>query len=145
MGILLSDSLLYKITSAQEITKRVNTGDHGAISACILLMKFYMDGKIYSLSPAQKMVVELSAIAVYEHTLKYEILNNHNPEREQNIFEENPFSFLFRVCDDLQEWDRVYFDITKQSNFLVCNKCGTIIKNQVDNKADPKQKYIYSC
>lgn len=145
MGILLSDSLLYKITSAQEITKRVNAGDHGAISACILLMKFYMDGKIYSLSPAQKMVVELSAIAVYEHTLKYEILNNHNPEREQNIFEENPFSFLFRVCDDLQEWDRVYFDITKQSNFLVCNKCGTIIKNQVDNKADPKQKYIYSC
>lgn len=145
MGILLSDSLLYKITSAQEITKRVNAGDHGAISACILLMKFYMDGKIYSLPPAQKMVVELSAIAVYEHTLKYEILNNHNPEREQNIFEENPFSFLFRVCDDLQEWDRVYFDITKQSNFLVCNKCGTIIKNQVDNKADLKQKYIYSC
>lgn len=140
MAMHLRESLLYKITSVEEINQRVNKGDHGAISACILLMKFYMDGKIYSLSPAKRMVIELSAIAIYEHTLNYEILGNDDPERYQNVFQDNPFSFLFRVCDDLQEWDRTYFDITKQGNFLVCNKCGTIIR-----KNTGKNEKTYSC
>lgn len=145
---MLENSLLYKMKPNGEIMKRLEKGDHGAISACILLIKFYRAGAIHSLSPAERMVIENSAIAIYEHTLHYQKLGDKKAELYQNVFRENPFSYLFRFCDDLQEWSRVYFDITKQSNFLVCKKCGTFstkVVNNIQRKNDKIRKYTCCC
>lgn len=144
---LLQGSLLYKSTSVAEISKRIDEKDHGAISACTLLMKFYEDGQIYSLPNVKRMIIELSAVAIYEHTLKYEINGEKEHDLYQNVFASNPFSFLFRLCDDMEEWDRVYFDVTKQSNFLVCEECGTIINRLriVPDKNNKKRMYACCC
>lgn len=141
---ILQNSLLYQTVNPREISERIQKGDHGTVSACILLLSFYMDGRIYSLSHIQQMIIELSALTIYEHNLKYGINGRESTLLYQNVFEKNPFSFLFRLCDDIQEWDRTYFDITKQSNFLVCDKCRTIIrKSRLLSKG--KQEPIYYC
>ena len=60
---LLEESLLYRVVAPDKISKRLKDGNHGAISACILLTKYYKNGKIHSLSSIQKMIIELSAIS----------------------------------------------------------------------------------
>lgn len=143
--IILQDSLLFQTIGHKEIKRKVEKGDHGAISACILLLKYYTNGNIFSLDAMQKMVIELSALTIYDHTLEYRMNDENNGAlRYQNVFTDNPFSFLFRICDDIEEWDRVYFDITKQSNFLVCDKCKTIIR-KYKNKRGANSEYACCC
>lgn len=137
---ILQDSLLYRTYEPKMIAMKVREGDHGAISACILLMKYYENGKFFSLSPIEKMVIELSAVTIFEHTLKYENIKTGS-DKYQVSFEENPFSYLFRLCDDMEEWDRTYFEITGQSNFLLCEQCGAIIKTI----GGPDDKRHYAC
>lgn len=139
---ILQDSLLYRMYSPKMIADKVREGDHGAISACVLLMKYYENGRIFSLSSIEKMIIELSALTIFEHTLKYENIET-GKDRYQISFEENPFSYLFRLCDDMEEWDRTYFEITKQSNFLLCGKCETIIKTIGSD--DGKRHYACCC
>lgn len=145
MHMLLQSSWLYKLVDNKTIADRINDRDHGAISAIILLAKFYMDGRIYLLPKETRLIIELSAIAIYEHTLKYKeyIAEKEKFDLLNNLFETNPFSFLFRLCDDIEEWDRVYFDITKQSNFLICDKCKTVIGRM--RYADTQNKRRYAC
>ncbi len=119
---VLQDSLLYRVAGHKEVAKRVGAKDHGALSAVILLYKYYDSGKITDLSPIRRAAVELAALMIYNHTLKYRNLGEKG-ENYKNIFRENPMSFLFRLCDDLQEWNRVYFEISRRSNFFVCGNC----------------------
>ena len=142
---ILQGSLLYRTVPPREIAKRIkDKKDHGAISAVILLSKYYETGAIYHLEPIERMVIELSAVVVYNHTLKYKYMMAKDGLRYRNLFEENPISYLFRLCDDLQEWGRVYFDISKRSNFLICPRCHMPISR--DKVQSDKQPHIsYSC
>lgn len=142
---ILQSSLLYQTVDAKEIAKRITDDrDHGAISAVILLSKYYETGAIYHLTPIEKMVIELSAVVVYNHTLKYGYMTGNKELRYRNLFEENPISYLFRLCDDIQEWGRVYFDVSKRSNFLTCPQCHMPINR--DNRNKKRLVHMsYSC
>lgn len=143
---ILQSSLLYRTVDSKEIAGRIrDKRDHGAISAVILLSKYYETGAIYHLEPIKKMVIELSAVVVYNHTLKYSYMTGDDELRYRNMFDENPISFLFRLCDDLQEWGRVYFDVSKRSNFLICPQCHMPINR--DNRRGVKvlSHISYSC
>lgn len=122
---LLNDSLLFTTVHSSEIIKRLEGNDHGAYSAIILLYQYYDNGKIFSLEPVKRMVVELSALVIYNHTLKYSFQDKKKYDRYQNVFVDNPISYLFRLCDDMQEWERVYFQISDRSTFFICDKCKT--------------------
>lgn len=120
---LLSGSLLFETVDNSEIIRRLNSDDHGTYSAIILLCYYYDNGKIFSLEPAKRMIIELSALVIYNHTLRHHFQDEKNYDRYQNVFTDNPISYLFRLCDDMQEWDRVYFEITGKGNFFICDKC----------------------
>lgn len=140
--MILQDSLLFQSVDSSEIKKMILKGDHGTISACTLLLKYYTNGKIHAMNSLQRCIIELSALTIYNHTLKYRI-NGDDSNLYQNVFEDNPFSFWFRVCDDIEEWDRVYFDITKQSNFLICEDCKTVIRRM--NRGKNSKQYSCCC
>lgn len=121
---ILQESLLYKTTNTNQIAKRIkDKQNHGAISAVILLSQYYESGAIYHLRPIERMAIELAALVIYNHTLHYGYITKEKEEIYRNIFDENPLSYLFRLCDDIQEWGRVYFDISKKSNFMICPDC----------------------
>lgn len=120
---LLESSLLFQTVTQEEIIERLSDNDHGALSAVILLEKYYDNGRIVGLKPSQRAVIELSALVIYNHTLKYGVLGQKKSDRYRMLYNKNPMSYLFRLCDDLQEWDRVYFEITKSSNLFICDSC----------------------
>ncbi len=120
---LLSGSLLFETVDNSEIVRRLQADDHGAYSAIILLCQYYDNGKIFSLEPAKRMIIELSALVIYNHTLHHQFQNEKKYDRHQNVFTDNPISYLFRLCDDLQEWERVYFEITGEGTFFICDQC----------------------
>ncbi|MCM1192279.1 MAG: hypothetical protein NC180_13215 [Muribaculaceae bacterium] len=138
---LLSNSLLFSTVPEEEIRKRLEDSDHGAYSAIILLMQYYDNGRIFSLEPVKRMVLELSALVIYNHTLKYEFQAKKKYDRYHSVFTENPISYLFRLCDDLQEWERVYFLISDKSAFFVCDKC----KTPMIRRRNEGHVYAYSC
>lgn len=140
---ILQGSLLYQTVDSKEIAGRIkDKEDHGAVSAVILLSKYYETGAIYHLEPIERMVIELAAVVVYNHTIKYQYMTGNKELRYRNLFEENPISYLFRLCDDLQEWGRVYFDVSKRSNFLICPRCHMPINRDNRNKLT---HISYSC
>lgn len=149
---ILQNSLLYQTVEPQKIAKRIRERkDHGAISAVILLSKYYETGAIYKLAPVERMVIELAAVVIYNHTLRYAYMGQKREDCYRNLFEDNPISYLFRLCDDIQEWGRVYFDISKKSNFLICSKCHMpIIRNKWDSRnagltPEKNPNYICAC
>lgn len=143
---ILQRSLLYQTTDAKEIAGRIqDKRDHGAISAVILLSKYYETGAIYHLEPIERMVIELAAVVVYNHTLKYGYMTGENELRYRNLFEENPISYLFRLCDDMQEWGRMYFDVSKRSNFLICPSCHMPISRDRNRGGNGAVHISYSC
>lgn len=147
---LLSHSLLFSTVGGDEIQKRLEKNDHGAYSAIILLYQYYDNGRIFSLEPVKRMVVELSALVIYNHTLKYAFQDRKKFDRYRNVFVDNPISYLFRLCDDLQEWERVYFLISDKSAFFICDTCMTPMIRSVNKKHIvgnfEEQKYFqYSC
>lgn len=125
----LSGSLLFTIVSNKEIKESLGLNekgrfDHGAYSAIAFLMQFYHNGLIFSLPIEKQCAIELAAVAIYNHTRKYQVMDPKcNSNYYQPVFFQNPVSFLLRLCDDLQEWDRRYFEISKESNSPICNKC----------------------
>ncbi len=139
---ILQESLLYRTVSPDKIAKRVrDEQNHGAISAVILLSKYYDTGAIYQLKPIERMAIELAAVVIYNHTVHYGCMTGKEEEYYRNFFDENPLSYLFRLCDDMQEWGRIYFDISKKSNFMICPKCGMPI-----TKLNPyEKKSLYTC
>lgn len=146
----IRDSLLYKVVGINEIKEGIRDKDHGVLSAVILLLYYYDNGKIYHMDRTDRAVIEMSALIIYNHTIKYEIQEKCKEGRHyfQNIYSKNPLSYIFRICDDIQEWDRVYFENTKSSNYLICNDCYTpYILNEEGQKFNQIQKNIkiYKC
>lgn len=142
---VLSQSLLFQTVKGNEIERRLCENDHGTYSAVILLFHYYDNGAIFHLTPGDRLVIELSALVIYNHTLRYQFQDSGKYHRYQNVYTENPLSYLFRLCDDLQEWDRVYFDISKESNFFVCDRCKTPMMRNLNNKQNVKGKVGYRC
>lgn len=147
---LLSDSLLFATVEGEEIQERLEKNDHGAYSAVILLYQYYDNGRIFKLDPVKRMVVELSALVIYNHTLKYAFQDKKKHDRYHSVFTDNPISYLFRLCDDLQEWERVYFLISDKSAFFVCDQCKTPMirsenKRHVSDGRQSYKSFSYSC
>ncbi len=143
---LLSSSLLFTIMSREEIKssmqiKESGKYNHGAYSAIAFLMQFYNSGIIFSLPEEKQCAIELAAIAIYNHTLEYKISRKNTKKLfYQPLFRQNPISFILRLCDDLQEWGRRYFEVSTESDIPICSFCLTpsIFNYQED-------KIIYRC
>lgn len=128
----LSGSLLFTIVSQAEIKKRLELApgkekyEHGAYSAIAFLLHFYETGRIHSLSAEKQCAIEMAALAIYNHTTKFRCITGKKEQKYYSmLFRANPISFLLRLCDDLQEWDRRYFEISQASDLLFCQKCGS--------------------
>lgn len=118
---LLNNSLLFRLTCTEEIESKYKEDDHGCLSALSFLMNFYFSGRIYSISEKERCIVEVAAVAIYKHT-------NHYDGNKRMHFRDDPVSFLLRMCDDLQEWQRFSIVINDAHNFLRCSDCGGVIK-----------------
>lgn len=145
---VLQNSLLFRVVSPKEIRNRIDKDkiDHGTISALMFLLHFYENGSIYGLEPYKKCAVELAGLAIYNHTNAYAELDKKKEKSkasyDRNVFVLNPISYLLRICDDLQEWDRVYFEISSNANIILCNKCHTPI---VRHKKGNDVYYLCNC
>lgn len=146
---LLQNSLLFRVVSFIEIRSRMEDEkpDHGVFSAIIFLLNFYENGVIESLEPYKRCALELAALAIYNHTNKYSYSFDTTENQYVRIsFMLNPISYLLRICDDMQEWDRVYFELSKASNLIVCNNCRLpIIRNRIEHERGNPYRYICGC
>ena len=140
----LSQSLLFQIVGKEEIVDRCEKGDHGAFSSIILLLHFYESGLIFSLPLEQRTAIELASVAIYNHTNSYKIIEKKAKSKKsyyyKPIFKLNPISFLLRICDDAQEWERTYFEIGDTQSLLYCDKCKTPLIRTKNKKG-----YSYRC
>lgn len=143
----LENSLLFTIVSTSEIKNSLKIDEkkgkynHGAYSAIAFLLQFYNNGTIHSLSVEKQCAIELAAVAIYNHTIKYNCIKESDNNYYQPIFRQNPISFLLRLCDDLQEWDRRYFEISKSPDLSVCKRCLAVLIPE-QNEDDKKKRKI---
>lgn len=139
---VLQNSLLFKIVDNNKIHNKVmaEKPDHGALSAIIFLLNFYENSAIYHMEPYKKCALELGALAMYTHTDTYG--SNMNAASARISFRMNPISYLLRICDDLQEWDRIYFEIISQSRCVICSKCKTPL---IMKRRNGRKEYICNC
>ena len=162
----LCDSLLFTIESAENVRKNMQPDengkfDHGVYSAIPFLLHFYESGLIYRLAPEKTCAIELAAVAIYNHNLSL-FACTEKPEdaakREyyQPYFNQNPIAFLLQTCDDLQEWDRRYFEITGKTDIMFCPKCHRpmmkipyavegIHRSGIDEPLPKRFQYICRC
>lgn len=147
----LGGSLLFTIVSQSEIKKRLEliSGkeryDHGVYSAIAFLLHFYENGRIYSLSAEKQCAIEMAALAIYNHTAKFRCITEKKDQKYYNmVFRANPVSFLLRFCDDLQEWDRRYFEISQASDLLFCQQCGSPFLKYTELETN-ENKYKCNC
>lgn len=110
---LLADSLLFRTVKNKEISDRYNKSDHGTLSAISFLLNFYYTGGIVDLKPIDRCIIELAARSIYDHTNEY-------AEDQRMTFYENPLSYILRISDDLQEWERFNFIVDNNSNSMIC-------------------------
>jgi len=121
---LLEDSLLFRITPPRLIRSKLEQKDHGTLSALLFLLYFYRTGIINTLPPDQEAVIELAGLAIFDHTLKYESIDKkHDNLHYRPTFYRNPISFLLRLCDDIQEWDRFKFKLEPKDRIAI-HVCG---------------------
>lgn len=149
----LQNSLLFSVVDAPEkIEHRLNSSEeHGAQSAVVLLMYFHKHGE--GLTILQRCAIELAALVIYNHTNKFSVINKAKEGKPETIPElvrsdiyKEPLSHIFRMCDDLQEWDRVYFEITDKNSIMVCPKCKTPITRRFGtDTCEPNRKKYYCC
>ena len=129
---ILQESLLFQMVGKKEIQKRFDQNDHGAISAILLAIYFYKTGKIHSLPIEQRTAVELGILAIYHHTLMFGYCVDKKKRKKTPYykmqFSLNPISYMLRLCDDAQEWEREYFEIKPIPNLLYCPKCKTPLR-----------------
>ena len=143
----LRASLLFNIAFPDRIKKRMDdTEEHGAQSAIVLLMYFYQHGE--GLSILQHCAIEVAALMIYNHTNKYDLIDSSKKGTDliRSDINKEPLSHIFRMCDDLQEWDRVYFEVTDQNNIKVCPICGTpITRLFTSDRMDPCDRKYFCC
>lgn len=148
----LMESKLFRMIDNKKIEKKYSKNDHGVLSAVSLLMHFYHNGKIFSLSKEQQCLVEMAAIAIYKHTDRFE-------ESTRMVYLTDPVSYMVRLCDDMQEWERFKILINRKHNYLQCGICGKRVEEnngiyrcacgqsykkltKIDNQ---KINYVYLC
>ena len=151
----LSSSLLFNVVPSEIIQDRLRFNadkkryDHGVYSAVAFLLQFYDNGLIFSLSPEKQSAIEMAALAIFNHTEKFRSMDEgkyKNKRYQTVVFKQNPIAFLLRFCDDLQEWDRQYFEISKASDLLFCEKCGTpLLSYPRDTQNQPLREYGCYC
>ncbi len=108
----LASSLLFRTVKAEEIRKKYDDDDHGIFSAICFLLNFYDTGAIHELPPKQRCIINLAALAIYDHTNKYS-------ETRRMVFDKCPVSYLLRISDDLQEWSRFYASVDSNNNAMI--------------------------
>lgn len=121
--VYLLESQLFKQVSHEKIYKKYQRHNHGVLSALSLLMHFYYSGRIYSLSDEKRCLIEMTAIAIYHHTDRFSAA-------ERMVYLLDPVSYMVRLCDDLQEWERFKLLISDKHNYLLCGSCGKILLEQ---------------
>lgn len=135
---VLEESLLFQFIDKTELKKRFEKNDHGTISAIILGVYFYKTGKIFSLPIEQQTAIEIGILAIYDHTLSFGYCKEKESDKQKTAYYKmqfalNPIAYLLRLCDDMQEWDREYFEIKAISNLLFCPVCKTpLIRNKIN-------------
>lgn len=144
---LLRSSLLFTIISPDEIKEAMQRHDgkynHGSYSAVAFLLQFYNSGIIFSLPEEKQCAIEIAAVAIYNHTVSFRIAKEKSTEKfYQPDFQQNPIAFLLRLCDDLQEWGRRYFEFSHQSDVPFCGYCLT---PSVSHSDDKNGVVRYSC
>ncbi len=117
---LLGSSLLFTIVEKSELEGYYKDSNHGAMSAFVLLMHFYETGTIHALNPIKRAMVEFAALMIFDHTFDY---YKDGKTKTKPSFAKNPLSYTLRFVDDLQEWDRVYFEIRQNSDLRYCESC----------------------
>lgn len=117
---ILAESILFQIVPEKKIEEKYVSNDHGCLSAISFLLNFYSTGSIFALETTERCIVETTGLAIYRHT--------DHLENDYMIFEEDPLSYMVRLCDDLQEWERFLMVINDKHNFLKCTECGSIVK-----------------
>lgn len=131
---ILGSSLLFTIVEKEELRRSFEKPEHGALSAFALLLHFYETGTIHSLNPIKKAMVEFAALMIFDHTIDY----TEDPTKTKPSFAKNPLSYALRLVDDLQEWDRVYFEIRQNSDLRYCEKCkmpiGRVWNKEIESK-----------
>ncbi len=137
LSALLSDTYLFKMVDYEELKLKYERFDHGMLSAICLLLNYYHTGAIHRLSNSDRCSIELAAYAIFVHTRNYSIQGNLE-KNIRPIFVEDPIAYLLRLCDDLQEWARVYFIVGENSNVLICDKCKKTVEKQENSD-------IYRC
>ena len=132
---LLNNSLLFTIEDKKVLKQQYDKRDHGALSAYILLLHFYESGTIHSLNPIKKAMIEFGALMIFDHTLKW---YDKKESKYKPSFSDNPLSYVLRFVDDMQEWDRTYFEIRQNSDLRYCEKCkmpiGRIWNSDIEEK-----------
>ncbi len=144
---LLQNSLLFREVSPREIRARIEGDkvDHGTMSALLFLLHFYENGVIHRLEPYKFCAVELAALAIYNHTNRYEYIGQKDPNYQRCAFALNPISYLLRICDDMQEWGRIYFEVSNYSHLILCSSCHMPIICRKKNKDDGDVEYCCGC
>ena len=123
---LLSDTLLFQIVDPKEIKERFEDRDHGTLSALLLALHYHKTGRIHALPIEQQVALEYGIVIIYNHTLDFYYSKRKGETLHYKMqFSRDPLSWLFRLCDDAQEWDREYFEITNSPNLMFCEKCHT--------------------
>ena len=123
---LLSDTLLFQIVDPKEIKERFEKRDHGTLSALLLALHYHKTGRIHALPIEQQVALEYGIVIIYNHTLDFYYSRQKKPTLHYKMqFSRDPLSWLFRLCDDAQEWDREYFEITNTPNLMFCENCHT--------------------
>lgn len=127
----LQGSQLFKQINQELIKEKYIRNDHGVLSAVSFLMHFYYNGLIFSLKPLDRCIVEMVAIAIYRHTDRFE-------GKIRMVYSQDPISYMVRLCDDLQEWERFKLLISNKHNYLQCGVCGKILNEN-------KKQYACKC
>lgn len=124
---LLQPSLLYMLVGGNELRdflkKHQKKYDHGVLSSVTLLLSLYESGLIHSLPQDKQLAVELAAVAIYNHNYGYHITGNENSTYYRPVFIQNPISYLLKMCDEMQEWNRKYLEISGNRQQIYCPDC----------------------
>lgn len=124
---IVESSILFAIVGAEKIKEALDKRtkyDHGVVSALVLLIHYYEHGTLNKLDPLKRAAIELAALINFDHTASYALGNEKEISRENYpCYQKNPLSIIFRLFDDIQEWDRVYFDVSEYSSIRICAKC----------------------
>lgn len=152
----IQPSLLCMLVSSNELKKGLDVDkggkyDHGIYSAITFLLSFYEGGRIHDLSLDKQIAVELAALAIYNHNFNYRLTESFKSQKElpyfRPIFTQNPISCLLKLCDELQEWDRRYFELSDKEEHFFCEDCMyPIIKYRTNtSEYEWKTKYVCGC